>query len=237
MHWQNFAHAFRIRFRQICSGPFPPYLGGNGRGLVTCAGGWRFLAGIYTIARVLRHVGSTLPIEAWYLGDAGEYDPCFAAVTKGLDVRWIDAQEHARRNGISVRRWGGWESKSYAAAHSSFAEVLFLDADCYPERDPAYLFDEPGYLDKGAIFWPDIGRTKNGSPLEPGQWERFGLPVVSVPSLESGQFLVDRRRCWRELCAVRWISDHSDYVYQHVYGDKDTFSIAWRGIQHFGERR
>lgn len=228
-HLPETARAYRLRFAHVCREALDASLDGAGRGVVTCAGGWRFVGGVYVLARVLRHLGSTLPVECWYMGPR-EFDPCFAALTAGLGVSWIDAQAHAAARGIPVRRWGGWECKSYAVQHSAFAEVLFLDADCYPERDPEYLFDCAEYRARGAVFWPDIGSVPNGAPLAAGQWARWGIPARRTSGLESGQLLVDRRRCGPQLAACRWLNDHSDYTYRHLYGDKDTWAVAWHGI-------
>lgn len=49
--------------------------------------------------------------------------------------------------------------KADAIIASSFEEVLYLDSDNIPLRDPTYLFDAELYAgtDKPhAIFWPDI---------------------------------------------------------------------------------
>ena len=45
----------------------------------------------------------------------------------------------AMRRVHPARRLGGWELKCYALLHSHFAEVLLLDADNCPARDPAEL--------------------------------------------------------------------------------------------------
>jgi hypothetical protein len=44
---------------------------------------------------------------------------------------------------------------------------------------------------------------------------------------ESGQLLIHKRRCWRELMASRHINEHSDWYYGFVFGDKSTFHLAW----------
>jgi FkbM family methyltransferase len=227
VHWPVTAEAHRLAFAAALAAPPPPG-DWSGRGIVTCAGGWRFLAGAYVLARVLRWLGWPHPIQAWYLGDHGEHDPCFDRVTAGLGVEWVDACAHAREHGVAVRRWGGWELKSYAVLHSPFREVLYLDADCYPVREPTYLFDHPAVRAAGALFFPDDGGAANGAPLEPGQWWRFGLADRREPDFESGQLLVDKSRCHRALHAVRWLNDHSDYVFRHVYGDKSTWHLGFR---------
>lgn len=37
-----------------------------------------------------------------------------------------------------------------------FQEVLLLDCDVVLMRDPAYLFDTPGFKAQGNYFWSDI---------------------------------------------------------------------------------
>lgn len=37
-----------------------------------------------------------------------------------------------------------------------FKEVLLLDCDVVPMRDPTYLFDSPEFRQQGNYFWGDI---------------------------------------------------------------------------------
>lgn len=55
--------------------------------------------------------------------------------------------------------WKNFHLKAAAILASKFAEVLYLDSDNVPLRDPAYLFDEPLYKSSGgAVFWPDYNK-------------------------------------------------------------------------------
>jgi len=194
------------------------------RGIVICAGGWRFFASLYVTVRMIRHVGCTLPIQVWYLGDRGEFDVRMQQALEPFDVGWIDGNAYAREHGIPRRVLGGWELKPFAAAFCPYREVLSLDADSYPAYDPVEFLDHPEYRRVGAAFWSDQGK------LEPGQWATFGLPHHDEPAWESGQFVVDKARHWPSLWLTNWLNDHSDYVYHHIYGDKDTFHLAWRKL-------
>jgi hypothetical protein len=51
----------------------------------------------------------------------------------------------------------GWQLKPYALIHSRFEEVLLLDADQVPVRDPAEIFRWPQYLETGALCRPAGG--------------------------------------------------------------------------------
>ena len=50
------------------------------------------------------------------------------------------------------------------------------------------------------------------------------------PEFESGQMVIDKRRCWRALQLTMFFNTHSDFFYHWLLGDKDTFHMAWRRI-------
>ena len=202
----------------------PPFPGGfEGRGIVTCAGGVKYLTCAWVLINMLRRVGCTLPIEVWYLGD-DEGDPNWIKLVEPLGVTCINAFEVEKQH--PHPRLEGWESKSFAILHSRFKEVLFLDADNMPLVDPTFLFESPEYKQTGAVFWPDGPRMGPDNPA----WQAFGVPHRDEPEVESGQLLIDKDRCWKPLNLADWYNRHSDFYYQYVYGDKDTFRFAWHRL-------
>jgi len=194
------------------------------RGIVICGGGWRFFPSLYVTVRQIRAHGCRLPIQIWYLGDRGEFDERMAKAMEPYDVGWVCANSFARINQIPRRNMGGWEMKPFAALHCPFREVICLDADSYPVQNPEVFMAHPEYQRVGASFWPDQLK------LEPGQWERFGLQWHDEQAFESGQYIVDKARHYRALWLTDWMNDYSDYVYHHIYGDKDTFHLSWRKL-------
>jgi hypothetical protein len=72
------------------------------------------------------------------------------------------------RRGVKLQRW---EGKVFALLHSRFREVLLLDSDSLPLRDPQALFRSPQYMRDGALFWPDIWRGWVGA----GAYQLLGL--------------------------------------------------------------
>jgi hypothetical protein len=104
--------------------------------------------------------------------------------------------------------------------------VLLLDADNCPVRDPAFLFTTPEYAEMGAIFWPDFTRL---GP-ERAVWAASGIEYREEWEFESGQIVVDKRRCWRALNVAMHLNEYSDWWYRLVHGDKETFHLAWRKI-------
>jgi hypothetical protein len=170
---------------------------------------------------MLRHLGCKLPIELWQI-TASELPPHLRSLVEPLGVRCVNAEEVRLR--VPLRMLNGWELKPYAAAHSTFEEVLLLDADNVPVRDPTFLFDEPEYRHAGAVFWPDFGRLGADREI----WRICRVPYRDEPEFESGQAVIDKRRCWRALQLTLHLNDHSDFYYEHIYGDKETFHMAWR---------
>ncbi|WP_428305400.1 hypothetical protein [Lacipirellula sp.] len=197
----------------------------EGRGIVTCGGGVKYGACAWVLVRLLRFLGCDLPIEVWALDD-DEFDPELVRLLESYGATCVNAASVLKEH--PHRRLRGWELKPYAILHSKFREVLFLDADNVPVRDPTYLLDSPQYKDSGTVFWPDPAhfRTPLNSPL----WKIFGANPQESPDQESGQILLDKSRCWEALHLCNWYNQHSNFYYQHVYGDKETFRFAWQRL-------
>ena len=195
----------------------------KGRGIVICAGGVRYFTNAYVCASILRMHGCTLPIQFWHLGPDEMTDE-MRELVRHLDVECVDG--YAVREQYPARILNGWELKPFAIIHSPFEEVIALDADNVALRDPACLFDTKEYRDTGAIFWPDFGRLAPTRSI----WKIVDVPYRDEPEFESGQIVVDKRRCWKALQVTMHINEYSDFYYSHIHGDKETFHLAWRKI-------
>ena len=57
-----------------------------------------------------------------------------------------------------------------------------------------------------------------------------GVQYRDEPEFESGQIVVNKERCWAPLSLAFWYNDHSEFFYQYVHGDKETFHMAWRKL-------
>ena len=222
----------------------PEYPSGfEGRGIVTCAGGSIYFTCAFVMISILRETGCTLPVEVWHLGWR-EMDQHMRGLLESLgNVTVIDAHEieHALPEAERPRALGGWESKAFAIRHSRFREVLFVDADQVPVKDPEYLFDSEAYREAGSILWPDLCnqwgydvtaqafRTAR-LPVPPGSQAVTKRPTGYRPA-ETGQILIDKERAWPALMVCSHICDHSDYWWSGkdwlVYGDKSAFLLAW----------
>lgn len=202
-----------------------PYPGGfQGRGIVICGGGPQYFPPAWVNMRMLRHLGCTLPIELWHLGP-GEVSDDMRTLAESLGgVTCVDALELARRRRTRVA--GGWELKCYALLHSRFREILLLDADNVPIVDPSFLFGAPQYLEAHAVFWPDREPLARHHLI----WDLTGVVYRGDVLFETGQILVDKLGCWRELSLAWWMNERSDFWYRYILGDNKTLHLAWRKL-------
>jgi hypothetical protein len=195
-----------------------------GRGIVICGGGAAYFPGVWVCVNQLRRLGCALPIQVWHLGPH-EIDARMESMLSPLGVECVDVG-HVRQR-YPARLLNGWELKPYALLHSRFREVLLLDADNVPVRNPEYLFKAARFRRAGAMFWPDFWVLPASSPV----WRWCGLKPRAVGEFESGQILVNKQKCWRALNLAMWFNEQSDFFYAHLHGDKDTFQLAFRALQ------
>jgi len=203
----------------------PAYPGGfTGRGIVICGGGPQYFPPAWVNMRMLRHLGCTLPIELWHLGPDELSGSMRTLATSLGGVTCVDAFEVARRQ--QARVGGGWELKCYALLQSRFREVLLLDADNIAVVEPSFLFDTAQYLEAHAVFWPD----REPLPREHLIWQLTGVDYRGDVLFETGQILVDKQWCWRELSLAWWMNERSDFWYRYILGDNKTLHLAWRKL-------
>lgn len=185
----------------------------------------KLLLGAYVSVRSLRQLGSTLPVEMWYK-------------TSETDVNHPLLQRLVSEYGVYLReitdpRATRFYTKLHAIFYSAFDQVLLLDADNFPVRDPNYLFDTPEFVDTGALFWPDFwkpGNTIFNIHEDSFVWTVFGLDYVNMFEQESGQLVINRRRHVAALNVLMFYGFSLPRVHEEmrlVWGDKDLFRFAW----------
>lgn len=181
----------------------------------------------YAGVRMLRSLNCTLPIEIWYL--KSEMGP-FAQKRVGAALLGFGPLS---LHEIEDRDVTGFNSKIYALENTKLSEILFLDADNFPVKDPVYLFETPEYQETGAVFWPDfwhpnhtIFNIHNESLL----WPLLGMDYVNMFEQESGQLLINKRKSKLAMHALHFFAFHEPRLMDNlklVYGDKDLFRLAW----------
>src|ERR1700739_293448 len=192
----------------------------SGHGIVTCAGGQRYVTCVCMLIWALRRVvGSKLPIQVWHLGRA-EMSEGMQIVLEQQGVEVVDAGQVVAR--YPARVSGGWPPKPYAIPHSRFREVLFLDADAIPLVNPDAVFEWESYARHGALFWPDIVDLTRTNPI----WKMTGLQPRDSISFESGVLVLDKQRSWTLLDLAVLLNEYWEEAYDYIHGDKDSYLIA-----------
>ena len=187
---------------------------------IIISGGGRYLLCALVNVRMLRDHGFDLPVELWMFRN--ERLP--SSAIRELE-RW---NVHCRELPPLPTPYA---SKPYALVHSSFEELLVLDADNTPIRNPEYLFDSAPYQETGALFWPDF---EWAPPNE--AWSILAkLPEPRlVRQQESGQLVIDRSRCQDALAQTLDYNERYPEIRSFLWGaggDKDTFQLAWYATQ------
>ena len=196
----------------------------KGRGIVVVAGGFKYLTCALVLIDVLRQHGCKLPVEVFHLKDE---------LPEGARSRLLKCNAEPRDlSDVVDYEWEGqYTTKILAVRHSRFREVLLLDADNNCLRDPAYLFDCREFKQHGAIFWPDFWHLDRNAPI----FDAYDDPPVSEFAQESGQLLIDKKRCAAgiEACLQIHLRHYADFdrlsPVPDSYGDKDVWMSSWLG--------
>ncbi|RHX97035.1 hypothetical protein DYB25_003603 [Aphanomyces astaci] len=189
------------------------------------------LPGVFAIIKVLRSYGCTLPIEIFYRADE------LHAQSNVLVQALLQSDPNVVLREITDPHATKFRTKPYAVYHASFDQVLLLDCDNVPLRDPTYLFESPAFATHSAIFWPDLWHPSHTIFSVQAQnllWQYVDMPFWDVFEQESGQVLVDRRRAkdaLHKLMAYTFGARQDGTLIESMeflYGDKDLFRFAWR---------
>ena len=196
-----------------------------GRGIVTTVFDREFPS-CWVLLSELARLKVQLPIEAFHR--EGELSPRNRALVEelGLPLTFRQLDEPIVRFGL----------KPFSIWRSSFREVLWIDCDSFPIRDPSFLFEDPEYRQKGSLFWRDVFGVDRSAVWHPQAdvWRVFNVPPNDAEEFETGQLLIDKERCWSELGLVLHFNRRSDVYYNYVWGDKDTFRMAWQNLRRHG---
>jgi hypothetical protein len=218
--WKNFLKHEVFEYSQLQS-QF------NGRGIVYTAT-TRTMSRLLTSIKLLRHLKCNLPIEVWHIGDElgpDEKTQLFAVNATAKDVlveqAFYPGLERYRIDRVYERNY---HVKSLALMLSSFQEIIYLDSDNYPMRNPAYLFHTPEYKETGSLFWPDLWKLPSDNPV----WRILDLPCEDEWEQEAGQLVLDKQRVWKGLFMSLFFQMDHTFYFRILLGDKDTFRLGWR---------
>ncbi|KAF9583965.1 hypothetical protein BGW38_007995 [Lunasporangiospora selenospora] len=222
---------------------FSLYNSYKGKGLVFCVGNGQFEFAVTAILSLRNRLKSTLPIQIFHMGkndlsqDRQQY-----LLGMAPDIEVIDVTQFLDNSFLEL---GGWAIKPFAMLASRFEEAMFVDADAYFLKDPAMLFEDPGYLATGALFFYD--RTLFQDVTTGREWIKAMLPIMSsfppksrlfnllsAHEQESGVVLINKKTRFVGLLASSKLNDKWERKvgsYKIFHGDKETFWIGFEMVQ------
>ncbi|EEH48267.1 uncharacterized protein PADG_04351 [Paracoccidioides brasiliensis Pb18] len=216
----------------------------NSRGAVYTAGG-KYLPVFVISLRMLRRTGSNLPVEL-FLKDHDEYESSVCdEVIPSLNGRCIvlsdilgsavpdsnDSNKHqASRNSNGNKNTkveiGHYQLKIFAMLFSSFEEIVWIDADCFPLHKPEELLDSPPFKLTGMVTWPDFW-ISSVSPLYYNISKQPIPPMGLRASSETGQILLSKKTHPTTLLLS---------TYYNYYGPSHYFALLSQGAPGEGDK-
>lgn len=209
----------------------------KGRGYVVCAGGKYVKLAIHAI-KVIRLLGSNLPVEVFYNGEDDINPQQHEYLSKMKNVKVFDLQRIINTKELALEKW---DIKPFALLACSFAEAVLIDADTVFVHNPDELFADPGYISTGTAFFYD--RTLFG--FIPGNATAWIDTIIPEPlsssmiqsrfynrktnyEMEAGVVLVDKSRRLLGLLTTCRLNfpDFKEELHQFTHGDKESF---WLG--------
>jgi alpha 1,2-mannosyltransferase len=199
------------------------------RGIVMTAG-FTQLPVLVISLRMLRRTECTVPVEVFLASDS-DYDKQVCEILfPELGAKCVVLSDIIRASGTGVAL-ETYQYKFMSLLFSSFEDVLILDSDAFPTRDPSFIFDDRPFNQTGMVLWPDFWFPSES----PYFFEITGLDAPQLharPAVESGEMMFSKQKHGTTLMLAAYYNYHSSYFYPLLsqgapgQGDKDTFHWA-----------
>jgi len=230
-HWASATDEIESRTEEWKSflSALPEYPKGkfSDKGIIVVAGG-RYLEPAFVMLNMIRQSGCKLRIQVWHVGKE-EMTDSHRELLRPYNVETRDFKDFVGKDmlqpiqaNVGMRLF---QLKPLALLHTDLEEVLLLDSDNVPVRDPSYLFDSKEFKETGTVFWPDYWKTSVDNPM----WKILGQEPKAAWEQESGQLVLRKSAAWRaiNLC----VHFNSEFYMKLLNGDKDTFRFSWIAAQ------
>jgi alpha 1,2-mannosyltransferase len=197
------------------------------KGIVSTAGG-TYMPVFLSSLRMLRRTGSKLPVEL-FLKDPSEYEKVVCEeVLPSLNARCLVLSDILTSGGLlkSKVEIAHYQLKSFAMLFSTFEDVLWIDADCFPLHMPDELFDSKLFKAKGMITWPDFWAS-TASPLYYEISQQPVPPMTLRASSETGELMISKKNHQLTLLLS---------AYYNFYGPSHYFTLLSQGAPGEGDK-
>ncbi|SCO56978.1 probable MNN2-type II membrane protein [Fusarium fujikuroi] len=186
-----------------------------------------------TAIRMLRHVGSRLPVQL-FLDSASEaeHEQCNNTLSS-MQVQCLNMDDFLKlpdTTSVKQPTIEKYQYKPLSILFSSFQDILFLDSDAFPIRNPDHLLTVEPYKSRGLVTWPDFWLPT----ISPLFYKIAGAKAPNVTidsrSSESGVMLYNKARHADSLLLAAYYNFYGPRFYYQLHsqgawgsGDKETF--------------
>lgn len=192
---------------------------GEGRGIVMVAGNADTLTRVKWSVAYMRSQGTTLPIQVYHFpSETRPADDPLVLELNELGVELVEAKGQAKDAGKSK----SYHLKAIAVVQCPWREVLYLDSDSIPARDPEYMFDAPSYKRLGIWATPDYWKTSGNNAI----WAIIGVRCRDEWEMETGQMFIDKAHHLDVFLLIKYMLENHQYFFYFSDGDKDIFRWA-----------
>ncbi|KAK1926445.1 mannosyltransferase putative-domain-containing protein [Papiliotrema laurentii] len=197
---------------------------GQGRGIVMVAGNADTLQRAKWSIQMLRSYDSELPVQIYHFpSESPADDDPIRAELKELGAELVAAAGQEKDEGKKK----SYHLKAIAVVQSPWREVLYLDSDSVPARDPEYMFDAPNYKRLGLWATPDYWKTSANNPI----WAIMGVKCRNEWEMETGQMFIDKKHHLDVFYLIKYMLERHEWWFYFSDGDKDIFRWAMLALR------
>ncbi|WWD22183.1 hypothetical protein CI109_106674 [Kwoniella shandongensis] len=192
---------------------------GEGRGIVMVAGNADTLTRVRWSLEMLRSYESKLPVQIYHFpSERPDDDDPIRQQLSDLGAELVEAKGQAKDKGKNK----SYHLKALAVVQCPWREVLYLDSDSIPTRDPEYMFLAPNYLRLGIFATPDYWKTSANNPI----WSIMGVKCRNEWEMETGQMFIDKKLHLDVFLLIQYMLENHEFWFYFSDGDKDIFRWA-----------
>lgn len=125
----------------------------RGKGIVITTGNFHFKLALLLVKTLRNVLNCTLPIEVTIANQQDLRSDYQAELSKFSNLKIVDLSLLLKEN--ELKGVNGWWFKAYSILLSSFAQVIFMDADVLFMVDPNLLFNSKVFEEYGVMIFRD----------------------------------------------------------------------------------
>jgi Mannosyltransferase putative len=190
------------------------------------------ITGTYILLTELKRLDFHCPIEVFYR--EGELIDDEVQELTRLYPDYVVFKKMKKTFEPFTDRWGnqkGWATKVYAILESEYEENFWIDSDNFPIMNCLDLFEDTEYQSKGSLFWRDVYSIDRANQYWYGSdfWKVFNVSPNDAEPFESGQFLINKKKCWKQLYMMVYYTEQQ-HIYYQFGGDAECWRMAWQYV-------